>query len=345
MASTHVMARMDEMFSVIQRAIPDAKMGLQFAATPSVERTLIKKLVETGGWFFTQGFANFLQVRLQGGQRISMSVSPNIARTHATSTSTPRIPAENLTLEDKNYLCREILHDLIMPYATLDTWAEFSPNFMQLYSQLRMEAMLSSFVKIGWYGTSRASGSNISTSPDMEDVAVGWLKQIVDWNTANPSYNLYLNGITVGTNTTTDFKSVDKLVHSIYHSIPNYIRNSYNYVVLVSSDVMAYGGGHYYDTAADKATEKVSLIMNSGAVLETFGGLKAYVPPFFPAGTIMVLPLNQLYIYMQSQSIRRTVWDRPDFSGIADYNSGNYCYVVQDERTVALVDGITFDDL
>ena len=62
--------------------------------------------------------------------------------------------------------------------------------------------------------------------------------------------------------------------------------------------------------------------------------------PFFPPNAILVTKLENLSIYVQNGSRRRTIREEPDFNQVADYQSVNESYVVEDYGCAAFVENI-----
>jgi len=83
------------------------------------------------------------------------------------------------------------------------------------------------------------------------------------------------------------------------------------------------------ENAADQIVTKARL-----------GGLPIVDAPFFPAGTVLVTTLSNLSIYFQEGARRRHVKDEPEYDRIADYQSSNDAYVIEDFGLVALVENI-----
>ena len=62
--------------------------------------------------------------------------------------------------------------------------------------------------------------------------------------------------------------------------------------------------------------------------------------PFFPAGKLLITRLDNLSIYWQEGARRRHLKDEPEYDRVADYQSSNDAYVVEDFGLVALVEKI-----
>ena len=63
---------------------------------------------------------------------------------------------------------------------------------------------------------------------------------------------------------------------------------------------------------------------------KTAGGYQVALASFFPSNAFLVTSLNNLSIYAQEGKNRRTIVDEAKKNRVADYQSGNYSYVVED---------------
>ncbi|STW05273.1 phage major capsid protein [Klebsiella grimontii] len=74
------------------------------------------------------------------------------------------------------------------------------------------------------------------------------------------------------------------------------------------------------------------------------GGLQAVRAPSFPANAVLITHLDNLSIYWQEDTRRRSVIDNPKRDRIENFESVNEAYVVEDYRCVALVENISIGD-
>ena len=73
------------------------------------------------------------------------------------------------------------------------------------------------------------------------------------------------------------------------------------------------------------------------AVSGTYGGLSTIKPPaHFPPRGLMVTSLDNLSIYYQDTSVRRSVADNPKRKRVEDLSSANEGYVIEDETKAAM---------
>ncbi|SRY25042.1 P2 family phage major capsid protein [Escherichia coli] len=74
------------------------------------------------------------------------------------------------------------------------------------------------------------------------------------------------------------------------------------------------------------------------------GGLQAVRAPFFPPNALLITRLDNLSIYWQEDTRRRSVIDNPKRDRIENFESVNEAYVVEDYRCAALVENIQIGD-
>lgn len=74
------------------------------------------------------------------------------------------------------------------------------------------------------------------------------------------------------------------------------------------------------------------------------GGLQAVRAPYFPANALLITRLDNLSIYWQEDTRRRSVIDNPKRDRIENFESVNEAYVVEDYRCAALVENIEIGD-
>jgi P2 family phage major capsid protein len=222
----------------------------------------------------------------------------------------------------------------------------------------------------GFNGTSRAATTDIVANPMLQDLAQGWLYKI---RTKAPAQVFDDGNLTVETDGTNnaalkkiyvkagaelfdanaahnatggsahaeaDYSSVDALVLDAKRFLPDRIRNSTDLVVIVGSDLV---DDKYFNIAQETGAtatevEATDRILRSTKML---GGLQAIQVPYFPANALLITRLKNLSIYNQEGTRRRRLVDEPDYDRIANYESVNMDYVVEDYEEVVLVENIS----
>jgi P2 family phage major capsid protein len=200
---------------------------------------------------------------------------------------------------------------------------------------------------IGWHGESAAATTDRVANPNLEDVNEGWLHKIRTNAPAHvlddgdlsvaPAKAIYVAPGEVGVDV--DYQNLDALVLDAKKMIPEWLRGDTDLVVIVGHDLVDEKYFNIVNAAGDKATEveAADRILRSEKQL---GGLPAVRVPFFPANALLITKLSNLSIYYQEGTRRRFLKDEPEADRIANYESVNEDYVVEDYDITAFVENI-----
>lgn len=309
-------------------------VGEQYAATPSIAQVLNDKIIQDGNPFLRQ--INVLPVGEIKGEKVMLGLSNRVTSRTDTSGAGERVPKDLVSLDAEGYELFATETDVALRYATIDVWAKF-PDFATRYGMAVRKAIGNDRLAAGWYGTSAAATTNIGTSPNLQDLNKGWLKQIEDYNTGSQ--------IVIGTVPapialgSAAFPNLDALVFSAFDKLTEPFRSEPDLVALVSRNLLSAAEGKYYALQGNTPTEKKEI--ESGLVIKTYGGLPVIVPPFLPDGTVLVTSLNNLSIYWQDSSWRRQQKDKPEKNRYEDFNSRNEGYVVEQFKKCFYLKNVT----
>jgi len=310
--------------------------GEMYTATPALAQTLNDKIILDGNWFLQ--LINVMPVTQMTGEKIILGLSGLVTSRTDTSGSGERSPKNLVALSNQPYTLYKTESDVALKYSTIDSWAKF-PDFAARYGMAVSKAIGNDRVRIGWNGTSAASASNISTSPNLEDVNKGWLQLLREYNsgsqvvTATGGSPVQLGGTT--------FPNLDALVYNAITMLSIEFRDDPDLIVLLGRNVVQYAKGKYYSINGNTPMQK-GWMLQEGRIIDTYGGLVAMVPPFFPTNAIMVTCLKNLSIYWQDTSWRRMQQNYPRKDQFEDFNSRNEGYVVEHEGNAALIENITY---
>lgn len=306
----------------------------KFNVTPTVQQKLETAIQEASALLKS---INIIGVEQQEGESLLLGVNGPIASRTNTAGGNRRNPADRSALTKDSYACKQTNFDSAFPYALIDAWAKF-PDFQVRLSSSITERQALDRIMIGFNGTSAAAVSDLATNQLLQDVNVGWLQKI---RTGAPDRVLdevvdASGKVTVGA--TGDYKTLDGVVFDAVQMLDPWHRSHPNLVVMVSRDLLhdkllaaveKGAASNQEENAADQIVTKARL-----------GGLPIVDAPFFPAGTVLVTTLSNLSIYFQEGARRRHVKDEPEYDRIADYQSSNDAYVIEDFGLVALVENI-----
>lgn len=305
----------------------------KFAVEPSVQQRLETAIQESSGLLQK---INLIGVTEKDGEALLLGVNGTIASRTDTSGNNRRNPRDVHALTKDTYACKKTDFDIAFPYALLDAWAKF-PDFQARLSSSVAARQALDRIMIGFNGTSAAAATNRTTNPLLQDVNIGWLQKL----RTSASDRVMSEGdvagkVTVGT--AGDYKTLDGLVYDAVQMLDPWHRKHPDLVVLVDrgllhSKLLAAvekgAASNVEENASDEIVSKARL-----------GGLPIVDAPFFPDGTVLVTTLSNLSIYWQEGARRRHVKDEPEYDRVADYQSSNDAYVIEDFGLAALVENI-----
>lgn len=329
------LSRLAELNNVDEGAVAG---GGKFTVAPSVQQTLVGKLGESSA-FLSQ--INVVLVDEQSGEALGLGVAGTIAgRTNTDDND--RETRDPTSLEANEYFCKQTNFDTHVKYQKLDMWAKFA-NFQALMRDQILQQQARDIIMIGWNGVQAAATTNRTTYPLLQDVNIGWLQKI----RANKPTHVFKSG-TVETDhihvraTNGDYRNLDALVYdAVQNFLPAWVRDDTELVAIV-------GGGLLHDKyfpmvdGEDKPTEKIAtdILMSK----KSLGGLQVAKVPFFPDGTILVTRLDNLSVYEQENTRRRSVIDNPKRDRIESFESVNHAYVVESYDYALLIENIVVDE-
>ncbi|MEN5143565.1 phage major capsid protein, P2 family [Pseudomonas juntendi] len=318
----------------------------KFNVAPTVQQALEKATQESSAFLKA---INIIGVDEQQGEALLAGVNGPVASRTNTGAGNRRNPANVAEMSKDSYSCVQTNFDTSFPYALLDAWAKF-PEFQVLLTNAIVERQALDRIMIGFNGTSVAVATDRAANPLLQDVNKGWLQKIREGATDRVLDEGAVEGkIRVGatkvvkvagvdTEISGDYQTLDGVVFDAIQMLDPWHRSRPDLVVLVSRDLMhdkllkAVEKGSASNQEENAAQEIVSRAR--------LGGLPVVDAPFLPAGTVLVTFLKNLSIYWQEGARRRHLKDEPEFDRIADYQSSNDAYVIEDFGAVALVENI-----
>jgi P2 family phage major capsid protein len=310
----------------------------QFAVAPVIEQRLQAKLQLTSDFMSR---INVIPVAAQQGARVGVGVGRSLASRTDTAAGKRRNPTDP-TASDQidEYFCKKTDYDYAWGYTLLDAWAH-RPEFQQLVRDAVLVQKAEDVITIGFNGVDAVKDTDREEFPLLQDVNYGWCYKMRRYAPARVmSHGTKDNlKVYVSDEGTADYVNLDGLV---FDAIGNLIHERYrtatDLVVIVGSDLVQEKYFKIVSAAGDKATEQVArdIIMSS----RQLGGKPTMQVPFFPADAILITSLKNLSYYWQIGSARRAVKDEPEFDRIANYESINDAFMVEDYGKAALIENI-----
>lgn len=306
----------------------------KFNVTPTVQQRLETAIQESSDLL---QLINLIPVTDQEGEAILLGINGPIAGRTNTKDGNRRNPADRSQTAKDSYSCKQTNFDSAFPYPLIDAWAKFA-DFQVRLSNAITERQALDRLMIGFNGIQASASTDLATNPLLQDVNVGWLQKI---RTGAPERVMdevvaASGKVTIGA--TGDYKSLNGLVFDAVQMLDPWHRNRPDLVVLVSRNLM-------HDKLLANVEKGAASNQEENATTEIvtkarLGGLPIVDAPYFPDGTVLVTTLANLSIYYQEGARRRYVKDEPEYDRIADYQSSNDAYVIEDFGLVALVEHI-----
>ncbi|MFA0704535.1 P2 family phage major capsid protein, partial [Vibrio sp. 10N.222.48.A3] len=264
-----------------------------------------------------------------------LGVTGMIASRTDTSGAGKRTPKDHSSMGAMPYMCEQVNFDTALRYAKVDAWAHHK-NFNTLLSKATREQIDANKITIGWYGESVADNTDASANPNGEDVNKGWFQAMRDHNAAR----LIKQGKNVGEvriGQGGDFINLDLAVLETKNLLHDACENDSNLVAIIGSDLLAYDKAKFYEAHGNTPSEKGKI--QELQVIGTYGGLPAVKVPGFPSTGIMVTSYDNLSIYIQEGSIRRSTGKKNDEKDqIENFESMNMAYVIEELGKAAAIE-------
>lgn len=309
----------------------------KFTVSPSVQQTLESKMQESSAFLSK---INMMPVTEQESEKLGLGIAGTIAGTTDT-TSQDRAPVNPLDLTGNKYRCEQTNFDTALRYSVIDAWAKF-PDFQTRLRDQILKRQALDRIMIGFNGTSRAATSNRATNPLLQDVNKGWLQQIranspENWlkEIAAASGKIQIGSAVTAAN---GYKNLDALVFDMVGDlIEPWYQDDTELVVLCGRALLQ---DKYFPivNATQAPTEQIAADMIIGQ--KRLGNLPAVRVPFFPANALMITRLDNLSLYWQEGSRRRTIVENAKRDQIENYESSNDAYVIEDYGCVAFAENI-----
>jgi P2 family phage major capsid protein len=327
--------------------------NMKFTVEPSIQQKLQER-IQHSSEFLSQ--ISFEMVDDKTGQKVGVGTTRPIASRTNTAAGTRRVATDPTdTFNNGVYVCEQTNFDTAIPYVKADKWRH-KPEFQTLLRDVIVKQQARDLIMMGWHGTSAAATTDRTANPLLQDVNKGWLHHLrtdaparcmLDGALTTTGNAIYVAaGVEVlnanGTNTATakaDYVNLDHLVHDLTELLDEWHRDNSDLVVIVGRDLLQDKYANIIAKAADTATE-VEARDKILTLPKQIGGKRAVVVPFFPANSILITSLENLAIYEQSETRRRLVRDEPDLDQIANYESANIAFVIEDLGSAALAQNI-----
>ncbi|WP_354676417.1 phage major capsid protein, P2 family [Citrobacter portucalensis] len=323
------------------------ELSSKFTVEPSVQQTLEDEIQQSAA-FLT--LINISPVDEQSGQLLGLGVGSTVAGTTDT-TKQDREPTDPMVMEDVEYKCEQTNFDTVLTYAKLDLWAKFQDFQVRIRNAIIKRQALDR-IMIGFNGLARAKTSNRTENPLLQDVNKGWLQKIREDAPDSVMGSTTKDGVTTKGAVKVG-KGASKLDEGGYENLDALVMDAVNELIDVvyqdDDDLVVVCGREllsdkYFPLVNKDQDNSEKIAADLIISQKRMGGLQAVRAPYFPANALLITRLDNLSIYWQVDTRRRSVIDNPKRDRIENFESVNEAYVVEDYRCAALVENIVMGD-
>lgn len=306
---------------------------VKFNVTPSVQQTLETRMQESST-FLSQ--INMAGVDEQSGAKIGLGIDGTVAK-RTSNANLPRQPIDPSTLDEDEYFCKFTEFDTSISYQKLDQWAKF-PDFQKRVRDAILKRQALDRIMIGFNGTSAAAHTDRATNPMLQDVNIGWLEKYRTKAPARVLSEVVPSSGKIDVGAGGDYENLDALVMDcINNLIEPWYQEDTGLVAICGRQLLA---DKYFPLVNQQNPATETLATDVIISQKRLGGVGAARVPFFPANAILVTSLENLSIYWQEGARRRYMKEEPESNRIANYESSNDAYVVEDYGFGCLIENI-----
>lgn len=305
----------------------------KFVVSPSVQQTLVGKMQQSSA--FLQKI-NIQTVKEQQGSKLGLGIGSTIAGTQDTDAG-DRVPTDPSTLDEVGYMCTQTNFDTALKYSKLDAWSHLD-NFQTLVRDSIVRRQGLDRIIIGFNGTSRANTSNRTNNPLLQDVNKGWLQKYREGAPARVMTEVVADSNKVRVGAGGDYENLDALVFDAVNNLIDPVHAEDTELVVICGRAML--SDKYFPIVNKEQPNSESLAADLIISQKRIGGLPAVRVPYFPAGKILITRLDNLSIYEQEGSRRRTIIDNARRDRVENFESVNEAYVVEEYEAGCLIENI-----
>ncbi len=308
-------------------------LSQQFAATPTIAQELVDATVLSDE--FLQKI-NFYAVDELSGEKVLGGVTGSPPGRTDTTGNGERSTRSLASFGSKKYTLLQSDYDYHLAYQTLDAWAKFK-DLGDRYGKWLRRNMALGRLMVGFNGISSADTTDPIANPLGEDVNKGWIQLLRDYKGGSQVLDQGQTANVIQIGAGGDYENLDSIILDLKSMVHVNHRGSKDMGVIIGDEIMMAEKAPIYAANAHTPSEKINKKIEE--ITTEYAGLpREPAPPYFPPRGIMVTSLDNLSIYYQDSSVRRTITDNPKKNQVEEYNSVNEGYVVEDEEKAATVE-------
>lgn len=316
--------------------VPSA--AVTFAVEPTVQQAMETRMQESSGFLAA---INVVGVDELKGQKVGVGVGGTIAGRTDTRGNGERQPRDVTALDARGYECAQTDFDTALPYARLDAWAK-QKSFQTLLRDAILRRQALDRIMIGFNGTATADTTDRVANPLLQDVNKGWLQQYREHAPERVMSEGQTAGVVQIGGEAGDYANLDALVMDAVSTLVDpWHRHDPSLVVILGRDLIH---DKYFPMINQNLapTEQLAADLVLGA--KRIGGMQPVDVPYIPSNALMITSLANLSLYWQIGGRRRYLQEQPQKNRVANFESSNDAYVVEDYGMGCVVQNIQIGD-
>lgn len=310
-----------------------ANVHQTFTVTPTVQQRLEDRIQQSSEFLSK---INVVLVNEMAGKAVGLGISRPIA-SRTNTDSKERQATDPSVLDERGYFCRQTNFDTAIKYNKIDQWAKF-PDFYPRFRNAIVQRQALDRIMIGFNGTNHSENTNIVENPKLQDVNKGWLQKQREENASRTLKTGKKQDGKIIIGAEGDYHNLDALVMNLVDEMIDEVhRDNPDLVVITSRRTVA---DKYFPLVNKQQENTEKLAADLLISQKRMGNLPVYAPPFFPEGVLIVTTFDNLSLYVQEGSRRRTLIDNPKRDQIENYESSNEDYYIEDLGLMAMAENI-----
>jgi P2 family phage major capsid protein len=297
-----------------------------FNYSPSAQQSFFERVGENADFLKN---VNQIMVNAQIGERLGLGIGKPIASRTKTEDK-ERQTRYTGEITGDGYHAIQTNYDTNLPYKLMDSWAHLN-DFKTVYSNQIAKQVARDRLMIGFNGETAAEETDPVANPLLQDVNEGWIAKV---RLNQPSR---IMGYDAEGNATTDhikigdggdYGTLDALVFDLTASLLDpWFSTADDLIVMVGREVWV---NHGLTLLANSTLPTERNALQTWFASKNVAGLPCVMPPFMPSRAVIVTSYDNLSIYHQAGTLRRTIIDNPKRDRVEEYLSENEAYVVED---------------
>lgn len=304
----------------------------KFGVEPTIQQKLENAIQQSSDYL---KLINVIGVDEKSGAKLKLGVTGPVA-SRTDTTSKERNPRDVSKLTEQDYRCEKTDYDTAYKYAMLDAWAKF-PDFQPRLAGSIVRQQALDRLMVGWNGVTAATETDLSKNTLLQDVNKGWLQHMREESPQRVMSEVVKGSKKVRVGPGGDYENLDALVYDVITLMDEWYQEDTGLRVHVGRKLMH---DKYFPTInrEQRATDELASQMLVSQ--KSIGGHPGLMVPFFPTNSLLITRPDNLSIYYQNSARRRLLIDEPKRDRIANYESSNDAYVVEEYGLAVLVENI-----